>query len=307
MTKDNFYIENFLEMILVERDASKNTILSYKSDLLEFGKFLSKSFESADTSAIREYIRSLSRNSYETKSIARKLSSLRQFYLYLFEEKIIKTNPVLEIEMPKLSKTLPYTLSEEEIILLINKAYKEKSPEGIRNSCMLEILYATGMRVSELVTLKLQNLKFTSAQNVQPFLVIRGKGNKERLVALNTKSIDILKTYLPLRKILVKNDDTQWLFPSKQSKEGYITRQYFGKILKRLAIDCGIDLKKISPHKIRHSFATHLLNRGADLRIIQELLGHEDISTTQIYTHVVNQKLKSTIEQYHPLSKKKLK
>jgi len=231
MVKDNFYIENFLEMILVERDASKNTILSYKSDLVEFSKFLNKAFESADTDSIRQYIRSLSKKSYETKSIARKLSSLRQFYLYLFEEKIIKTNPVIEIEMPKLSKTLPYTLSEEEVILLIDETYKDKSPEGIRNSCMLEILYATGMRVSELVTLKLQNLKFTSTQNVQPFLVIRGKGNKERLVALNTKSIDILKTYLPLRKILVKNNDAQWLFPSKQSKEGHITRQYFGKIL----------------------------------------------------------------------------
>lgn len=298
---NNFLIENFLEMILVERDGSKNTISSYKSDLEAFEATINKSLIEVNSSDIRDYIDQLIAKTFEPKTISRKLSAVRHFYRYLFEEKEIKSNPALEISLPKLSRNLPTVLSEEEVIKLLDEAYRDNSCEAVRNAAMLEILYATGIRVTELVTLTIRNLRVDS-NIIQPFLTIKGKGNKERMVALNSKSTEILRKYLPLRKTLIKNEDDIWLFPSKQSKEGHITRQYFGKILKKLAANTGVDLKKISPHKVRHSFATHMLNHGADLRVIQELLGHEDISTTQIYTHVANQQLKSTLEKFHPLS-----
>ena len=304
MPSNNFQIENFLEMILVERDASKNTITSYKSDLEAFSESVDKPLNEASSNDIREYISDLSKKNFEAKTLARKLSTIRHFYRYLFEEKIIKDNPTLEVDMPKLGRNLPDSLSEEEVIKLLDEAYKNKTPEATRDAAMLEMLYATGMRVSELVSLKTQNLKVEGGV-VHPTLIIKGKGNKERMVALNNKSTEILHKYLPLRKSLMSSEENFWLFPSKQSKEGHITRQYFAKNLKKLAMSAGINLKKISPHKIRHSFATHMLNNGADLRTIQELLGHEDISTTQIYTHVANKKLKDTVEKFHPLSKKK--
>jgi len=303
MVANSFYIENFLEMILVERDASKNTISSYKSDLEKFFEAVKKPLSDISAQEIRIYIESLRSQSFEAKTIARKLSSIRHFFRYVFEEKLIDSNPTLEVDMPRLNKNLPDVMSESEIVLLLENAGSKSAPESLRDLTMLEILYATGMRVSELVSLKISQLKIDQ-NTIQPFIEIHGKGNKERLVALNSKSIEALKQYLPIREKLTDNQKDPWLFPSKQSSEGHITRQYFAKILKRLALDVGIDPKKVSPHKVRHSFATHLLNNGADLRTIQELLGHEDISTTQIYTHVASKKLKETIEKFHPLANK---
>ncbi|MEQ9115554.1 MAG: site-specific tyrosine recombinase XerD [Rickettsiales bacterium] len=302
MTAASLHIENFLEMMLVERDASKNTISSYRSDLEKFCEHTKTSIDDVKSADIRNYIFYLVRSSFEAQTIARKLSAIRHFFRYLFEEKIISDNPALEIDMPKSNKSLPDVLSESEVVSLLEEASSKDNPESLRDTTMLEILYATGMRVSELVSLKITQIKMEK-NVIQPFIEIFGKGNKERMVALNSKSTEALKKYLPLRKMLAKNEDNKWLFPSKLSNEGHITRQYFAKTLKKLALNAGINPKKISPHKIRHSFATHLLNNGADLRTIQELLGHEDISTTQIYTHVANQKLKDTIEKFHPLSK----
>jgi integrase/recombinase XerD len=301
-------VNNFLETIAVERGASNNTIESYKNDLSDFSKFLDSSgigLNDIGTNQIRDYVISISRKSLESSTIYRRLSAIRQFFLFLCSENILKDNPTVNIDMPKIGKNLPTVFSEEDIAKLLDECYKDQTPQFVRNAAMLELLYASGMRVSELISLKLTNLQIrNNSDDIKPYIMVTGKGNKERLIAINQKAIDVLKQYIPLRKDFTTDKKNPWLFPSKQSTKGHITRQYFGKILKKLAINAGINYQKISPHKVRHSFATHLLNNGADLRIIQELLGHKDISTTQIYTHVASEKLKKTLETFHPLANK---
>lgn len=302
-------IQNFLETMSIEGGLSDNTIIAYQGDLKFFAIFLEKEkidIVNINADVIRNYIILISEQSLETTTIYRRISAIRQFLNFLCNEKILHNNPMINIEMPKIAKSLPTTLSENDIITLIKESYKENNPEAIRNATMLELLYASGMRVSELVSLQISSLRLTKdSKEIKPYIIIKGKGNKERLVAINKAAINILKKYLRVRIIFVSDFNCHWLFPSKQSKIGHITRQYFAKILKQLAIKAGVDYSKISPHKIRHSFATHLLNNGADLRIIQELLGHKDISTTQIYTHVANAKLRETVIKFHPLSKRK--
>lgn len=301
-------ITNFLEAITVEKGASKNTIEAYRNDLNDCMLFFSKTTidpQKISTTDIRDYISSLFDKAFEPKTVARKISAIRQFFLFLCDENIIKDNPALNLDMPKTGHDLPTVFSEDDINKLLDECYKDTSAQAIRNAAMLELLYASGMRVSELVALKLTNLQMgESGRNLKPYIMVLGKGNKERLVAINNKAIEALKKYLLIIKEFTKDKNNKWLFPTKQSNCGHITRQYFGKILKKLAISAGINHQKMSPHKVRHSFATHLLNNGADLRVIQELLGHKDISTTQIYTHVANAKLKKTVEDFHPLSPK---
>lgn len=301
-------ITNFLEAITVEKGASKNTIEAYRNDLSDCMHFFSKDnidVQSIATKDIRRYISSLFDKAFEPKTVARKISAIRQFFLFLCDENIIKDNPSLNLDMPKMGHDLPVVFSEDDISKLLDECYKDASAQAIRNAAMLELLYASGMRVSELVALKLANLQINeSGRNLKPYIMVHGKGNKERLVAINQKAIDALKKYIAIMKEFTSDKNNKWLFPTKQSSGGHITRQYFGKILKKLAISAGINHQKMSPHKVRHSFATHLLNSGADLRVIQELLGHKDISTTQIYTHVANAKLKKTVEDFHPLSPK---
>jgi integrase/recombinase XerD len=302
----NSLINLFLETISVERGASKNTISSYQTDLESFVIFLKDKdikLLSTTTLIIRDFIASLSSQHLEATSIARKISTIRQFFSFLHNEEIITENPTLNIDTPKTKQNLPSVLSESQITDLLNTAYNEQTPEGLRNIAMLELLYASGMRVSELISLKISHIQMQN-NIIRPYILVYGKGNKERIIAINSKAIEALKFYLPVRKHFIKSKTDPWLFPSKQSKQGHLTRQYFGKILKKLSVNTGIVTKFVSPHKIRHSFATHLLNNGADLRIIQELLGHKNVSTTQIYTHVANDKLKSTVEQFHPLSNK---
>lgn len=298
-------INNFLETIAIEKAASKNTIESYQNDLGSFKAFIEKDkidIAHISTDHIRKFIVSLSAQHLEATTIARKISAIRQFFTFLYTEQIIKENPSLNIDIPKIRQNLPSVLSEEEVTKLIEIAYQDTSTYGLRNVAMLELLYASGMRISELISLKLSHLQINHNQ-IKPYIMITGKGNKERIIAINQKSIDALKEYMLIRESLMKMKKDQWLFPSKQSGQGHITRQYFAKILKKIAIETGIRTKDVSPHKVRHSFATHLLNNGADLRIIQELLGHKSVSTTQIYTHVANEKLKSTVENFHPLSR----
>jgi integrase/recombinase XerD len=309
MAKDSLYIESFLEMMTVERNVASNTIISYKNDLQDFMNFcqkIPKSITNITIEDIRHYIIDLSKEKFDPKTIARRLSALRQFYQFLFNENIISDNPTLNIDLPKTSKILPGVLSEEEVNLLINTSYQDLTPEGIRLTAMLEVLYASGMRVSELVTLRTNDVQFKkNSEEAKPHIIIKGKGGKERLVVLHNKAVIAIEKYLQYLPLLTNNKDEKCLFPSKISNEGHITRQYFGKLLKKLAINTGIDPSKLSPHKIRHSFATHLLNHGADLRVIQELLGHKDISTTQIYTHISNDQLKSVVYEMHPLAKNK--
>jgi len=305
----NSLINLFLETISVERGASKNTISSYQTDLEFFAIFLKDKgtdISSATLDTIRDYIASLSNQHLEATSIARKVSAIRQFFSFLHDEEIIKENPTLNVDTPKTKQNLPSVLSESQITNLLSTAYKDFTPEGLRNVAMLEMLYASGMRVSELISLRLSHIQMNN-NVIRPYILVHGKGNKERIIAINSKAIEALKNYLPMRKHFIKIKTDPWLFPSKQSKQGHLTRQYFAKILKKLSMTSGIATKFVSPHKVRHSFATHLLNNGADLRIIQELLGHKNVSTTQIYTHVANEKLKSTVEQFHPLSNKSTK
>jgi len=309
MVKDSSYIESFMEMMTVERNAASNTSISYKNDLNDFLIFCQKSQKTildVKTNDIRRYVIYLSQQKFDTKTIARRISALRQFFQFLFAENIITDNPSLNIDLPKTSKTLPGDLNEQEVNNLIETCYQNSSPEGLRLTALIEILYASGMRVSELVTLKISDVQTKSDDsNIKSYIIIKGKGEKERLVVIHDKAIASLQQYLKNLSEFTNNKNEKWLFPSKIAKEGHITRQYFGKLLKKVAIDSGIDPSKLSPHKIRHSFATHLLNHGADLRVIQELLGHKDIGTTQIYTHVSNDQLKSVVYTLHPLAKNK--
>ena len=295
-------IEYFLESLALERGSANKTIEAYKSDLKDLAEFLAKQqIVLAETSLnnLRDYVANLSTSQgLNAKSIARKISAIRQFFAFLLQENIVKANPALELEIPKISKNIPVVFEEEQIEKLLNECAKDQTPAGLRNLAMVELMYASGMRVSELVALKISQLSLIPRQDLPPHIIITGKGDKERIVAINRKAIDALSKH-----IAMLDKGNEWVFPS-QSRGGHITRQYFAKILKRIAAEAGINFEKISPHKIRHSFATHLLNNGASLRVIQDLLGHKKISTTQIYTHVSNSKLKETIEEFHPLAKK---
>lgn len=295
-------INNFLEMLASERGASNNTISAYKLDLESFSEFLEKeNIENAKLQHIRDFISYLKEHEYSSRSINRKISSLRQFYQFMVSEEFIKENPTIELELQKQQKKLPRMLETQEIEQLFAFLGNNTKPELVRIACMLAIIYSAGLRVSELVSLKLSNFEIQHNQ-IAPIFYVKGKGNKERVCILNEQAQQYLLQYLKIRDFfLPKKQENQslWLFPSNND---HITRNRFGQILKELALNAGLDPKKISPHVLRHSFASHLLENGADLRSIQELLGHSSISTTQIYTHVANKKLKQVIKQYHPLS-----
>lgn len=295
------FLENFLEMLAAERGSSLNTLAAYKFDLENFIEFIHPlSIEKVTLQDLRNYIQFLKKQDYSSRSINRKISSLKQFYLFLFSEELIHDNPTLDLDLQKQAKTLPKYLSIEEIEKLFKNLLASEAPEDIRLGCMLAIMYSSGLRVSELVGLQIANF-----ENDQPIFKVVGKGNKERLAILNEQAQKLLNQYLKIREFFIPKNQThycKWLFPS-DSKEGYITRQRFGQLLKELSINSGLDPNKVSPHVLRHSFASHLLANGADLRSIQELLGHRSISTTQIYTHLANDKLKQVIDNYHPLAK----
>lgn len=291
------FIEQFLEMMLAERGVAKNSVISYSRDLNDFVAYLKR----ADVTAvapddIREYIHFLSKNKVGPRSIARKISAIRSFYGFLISESLVKENPAQLIDMPKYSVPLPSMLSVEEIKRLLEACVGD-SHENIRLKAMVSLLYASGLRVSELVSLKVTDI---SGNN---YIRVVGKGNKERAVIITDKALQHVKKYLECRDFFIKNPakTNLYLFPSSSSS-GYMTRQNFALLLKQAAIKAGLDPEKLSPHVLRHSFASHLLAGGADLRVIQELLGHADISTTQIYTHVQVDKLKETLDNFHPMS-----
>lgn len=299
-------IENFLEMLAAERAASINTISAYKLDLEKFEEFiLPKALTSVILSDLRNFIQYLKKQGYSAKSVNRKISSLRQFYQFLTSEETITDNPTIDMDLQKQDQSLPKMLQKAEIEKLLKFLNEDESPEMVRLNCMLSITYSAGLRVSELVSLKLNNFEIHNKSINQIFKVI-GKGNKERIAILNEQAIANLIKYLSIREYFIpkKQDKTcKWLFPSS-SEQGYITRHRFAQLLKELALNTGIDPASISPHVLRHSFASHLFSNGADLRSIQELLGHSSINTTQIYTHLDSYKLKQVIEECHPLSTK---
>lgn len=293
-------IEQFIDIIWMERGLSENTLSAYRTDLKNFVRWLakdsisdlSKKLINADRRTIMRYLAELEQKSISSRSRARLLSSLRRFYAYLLREKKIDVDPVALIDAPKLGRSLPKTLTEEDVEALL-MAPDTSSLLGLRDRVLFEVLYATGLRVSELVELQLNQVNLQ-----QGVIRVTGKGNKERLVPLGEEAISWLSKYLTqARADLLKGQVSDALFVTKRG--GAMTRQAFWYLIKRYAIQANIE-STISPHTLRHAFATHLLNHGADLRVVQMLLGHSDLSTTQIYTHVAKARLKSLHEHHHP-------
>lgn len=292
----NDYIEDYINYVYIEKKLSNNTKMAYERDLKAFASYLNnKNIENITVNDIKDYIGYLNNIKEKDKSIARKIVSIRTFFDYLMKNKIIIVNPCEKIESPKLRKTLPKTLNEDEINKLLD--INAKTALEWRNKAMLELMYATGLRVSELVELEVNDINLNDN-----YVRVFGKGKKERIVPMADITTDILKEYINVyRDSLLKGYLTDKVFISSYGKG--MTRQGFFKNLKKIAKEKGIE-KDFSPHTLRHSFATHLLEHGADLRAIGEMLGHENIKTTQIYTHLSNNKIKSDYEEYHPRNKK---
>ncbi|TMJ05111.1 MAG: site-specific tyrosine recombinase XerD [Alphaproteobacteria bacterium] len=309
---DERLIDLYLDMLAAERGAAANTLEAYRRDLEDFSGDLRQqggTIAAADSDAIRDYLGRLSARGFSAGSVARRLSAVRQLYRFLYAEGNRKDDPAAAIEGPKRGRALPKVLSVGHVDQLLATARSAMGEGAImqrvraaRLNCLLEVLYATGLRVSELVT-----LPASAAQRDQRMLIVRGKGNKERLVPLNESARQAMRDYLALReeagaKLASKGSarPAKWLFPSFGAS-GHLTRQHFARDLKALAAATGLKPTQVSPHVLRHAFASHLLQNGADLRSVQTLLGHADISTTQIYTHVLEERLKSLVRDLHPL------
>lgn len=302
---DKETIHRFLEVLAAERGAARNTLLSYERDLRLFKNWLAKPLTMASEADLEHYLVHLNQWHFTATTAARKLSSLRQFYKFLYAEGLIEKNPTANLENPKKPKVLPKTLSETEVELLLEtaaaKARSKPVMRHLRLLALIEILYATGLRVSELVS-----LPRAAVEGERMFLIIKGKGGKERMVPLSSKACQAIASYLKVLEKTATSSDKKWLFPSN-SKEGHLTRVRAFQLIKDLAVEAGLDSAKISAHVLRHAFATHLLAHGADLRAVQKLLGHSDISTTQIYTHVLEERLKKLVTEKHPLARRQSK
>lgn len=296
-------VEDFLDMMVAEVGAAQNTVVAYRLDLEQFFEIMSaKELKNVTTNDIADYVQTLSRRKFAAKSIARKLSAVKDFFKFLYTEKIIFDNPTANITAPKQEKPLPKFLTEAEVQSLITAAEDSEKRSGKRLAVMLELMYACGLRVSELVSLPENCINFDKKQ-----ILIRGKGSKERLIPVAMPALKAILEYLSYRDEFIKGGRRSiWLFPSKTSKIGHVTRDAFFKDIKDVAKKAGIYPSRVSPHVLRHSFATHLLNHDADLRSVQKMLGHEDIATTEIYTHVITDKLVGIINDKHPLSKKRV-
>ena len=291
MQKNINLIEKYIEFIFAQKNLAKNTVTSYENDLSEFARFIGyNDFLNLTVNQFKRYVNYLSKN-FSPSSHCRKLSSVKNFFLYLYDLKLINNTPMDFIDFPKLPKKIPKFLSESEVNILIEKSYEDQSFKGLRRTLLIEILYATGIRVSELVSIRLGDITDNYSS-----IIIKGKGGKQRIVPLFGKVISVLKKYIDFLNKLKEQSNNLFLFPSN-SKLGHLTRNRFFQILKDLGEEVNLDLKRISPHVLRHSFASHLLSRGVDLRIIQESLGHKDISTTQIYTHIQASKLRKILEK----------
>ena len=283
------YISEFLIELEYVKNYSKNTILSYNNDLLKFYDYLNGDLSKATTSDIKRYIKTL-KNKKE-KTLARNITTLRMFYDFLIKKKYINQSPMDPIDNPKIGKYLPSVLTIEEMNKLLDLEPMDNFT--FRNRCILELLYSTGLRISELVGLKLENVNLEES-----FVKVMGKGSKERIVPLNDITTEYLDKYIKeIRPLLLKKNQTDYLFLNNHGK--VLSRQAVFKMIKKRAQECNIK-KDISPHTLRHSFATHLLQNGADIRFIQELLGHSDLSTTEIYTHIASSTLKKDYEELNP-------
>jgi len=297
------HLDAFLEMLAVERGASPNTLGAYRNDLAHFDAFAGargRSLDSADTAALRDYLAGLSRADFSPRTAARRLSSLRQYFRFAYAEGWRRDDPTLALDSPRLGQALPKVLATEDIAAMIAVAAARPAPHGPRLVAILEILYASGMRISELAELPLG-----AVARDPTTLIVRGKGSKERLVPLTEAARAALKRYLEIRpQCLAEGQTSRFLFPVP-GKTRPLSRVRIGQLLKELASSAGLDPAKVSPHVLRHAFATHLLEGGADLRSVQQMLGHADIATTQIYTHVAVPRLKSLVSNHHPLGRRR--
>jgi len=291
-------VELFLEMMAAEKGASRNTLSSYEADLRQFFQTCNAKCQNITQKDVEQYIKALSLRHYSAKSLARKLSTLRSFCKFLMEEKILKHNPIADISMPKQEKNLPKALDFACLKELFEKSKARKSLTSRRIGIIAKLMFSSGLRVSEAVELKLSAVNFAKNQ-----IMVRGKGSKERIVFFTDEVKKILQDYVLSDRsaFLGKNKTSPYLFPSKTSQSGHITRDNFSKGLKSLGLECGLKAKQIFPHALRHSFATNLLEKGADLRAVQRMLGHESIATTEIYTHIAPKKLIEQAINAHPL------
>ncbi len=304
--EDRALVESFLDMMSAERGAAANTLDAYRRDLVDFAGHCGKHSRDLKTSQkadVRAYLAALTAAAIKASSQARKLSALRRFYAFLYAEGIRRDDPCGAVDAPRQSRPLPKILSAEEALLLVDaaRAKSEESAEGARLLCIVEMLYASGLRVSELVALPL-----AAVRGRERFMHVRGKGGRERLAPLGEPAREALDNYLSLREAFLPRGKAaiaaaRYLFPSRGA-EAHLTRRRCHQLLKALAAKAGLDPDRLSPHVLRHAFATHLVEGGADLRSVQTLLGHADIATTQIYTHVARDRLKQTVESAHPLA-----
>ncbi|MFO7885523.1 MAG: site-specific tyrosine recombinase XerD [Desulfobacteraceae bacterium] len=289
-------IDQYLEHLLIEKGISRNTVTAYAADLQEYADFLEScsifDIEKTDTTAILSWLVNLSKKGLSAKSRSRHLISVRGFYKFLFQEGLISFNPVKKIDLPKTGLYLPQTLSVNEVTAIL-KGPDQTKPKGIRNAAMLEILYGAGLRVSELIHMKVQDINTEAG-----FVRILGKGEKERIVPLGSFARKAAENWITTaRPLLLKGHSSPYLFVARAEKP--MTRQGFWKIVKKYALKAGIS-KNVTPHTFRHSFATHLIEGGADLRSVQTMLGHSDISTTQIYTHISQKYILEMHKKCHP-------
>ena len=305
----------FLDMLAAEQGAGENTIEAYRRDLTDFSEFCARSgqsFAGVGTETLRDYLADLDARGFKSSSVARRLSAIRHLFRFLLNERIRTDDPAAILSGPRRGRGLPKVLSISDVDRMLTRAKELSQTADVSASqrlraqrlyCLLEVLYATGLRVSELVA-----LPRSAARNDARMIVVRGKGNKERLVPLNDASRQAMADYLAATDAAKAGKQkniaiSKWLFPSF-GESGHLTRQHFARDLKELAAASGLAPRLVSPHVLRHAFASHLLHNGADLRIVQTLLGHTDISTTQIYTHVVEERLKSLVRDLHPLAEK---
>ena len=304
---DETLIELFLDMLAAERGAGGNTLSAYRNDLADLSAHLraaGRHVADATTDDLRGFLASLAERGFKPSSLARRLSAVRQLYRFLYAEGKRTDDPAAVLEGPKRGRTLPKVLSIADVDHLMTQARanadntEQPAAQRLRAArllCLLEVVYGTGLRVSELVA-----LPASAARRDQRMLVVRGKGDKERMVPLNGAAKRAMADYLALRAGAADSAPPKWLFPSF-GEQGHLTRQHFARELKALGAACGIGGERLSPHVLRHAFASHLLHNGADLRVVQTLLGHADISTTQIYTHVLEERLKTLVRDLHPL------
>ncbi|MCY4590472.1 MAG: site-specific tyrosine recombinase XerD [Alphaproteobacteria bacterium] len=299
--QDGFHLEAFLEMMLVERGAAQATMSAYRTDLRDLAAHLGRrghSLANAGTAELRDYLSSLQDAGLGPATRARRRSSMRQFYRFLYTDGVRRDDPTTRLEAPKAWRSLPGTLSQADVEALLVAAREGNGAKTVRLTCLMEVLYATGLRVSELA-----GLPTAAISSDRRLLIVRGKGGKERMVPLTRAATKALEAWLEARPSVLagRTHGQSFLFPSRGA-DGHLTRRQVAGMLKKLAERAGLRPETVSPHVLRHAFATHLLEHGADLRSVQQMLGHADISTTQIYTHVLAERLKRVVEAHHPLS-----